>query len=65
MAKLALLLELTRHQKKQKARREQYSPRDSAGYTLLELLVAILIVGSYSSDRVSRLVELYEPTPSG
>ena len=45
MAKLALLLELTRHQNKQKARREQHSPRDSAGYTLLELLVAILIVG--------------------
>ncbi len=49
MAKLALLLELTRYQNKQKARREQYSPRDSAGYTLLELLVAVLIAGSIAA----------------
>jgi prepilin-type N-terminal cleavage/methylation domain-containing protein len=45
MAKLALLLELTRHQNKQKARREQHSLRDSAGYTLLELLIAMLLAG--------------------
>ncbi len=49
MAKLALLLELTRHQKKQKAGIKQYSLRDSAGYTLLELLIAILIVGTIAA----------------
>ncbi len=49
MAKLALLLELTRHQNKQKAGINQYSLRGSAGYTLLELLIAMLIVGSLAA----------------
>ena len=49
MAKLALLLELTRHQKKQKAGIKQYSLRDSAGYTLLELLIAMLLAGTIAA----------------